>query len=245
MKNPCKPFGELMMKKMIAALALTALIAGTANAQDPVTSVNAVGMVKNTVLKGELALVTIPFNSGSPLTPSTLFGDSLPYQTKLFYWDSAEQGYVTITYKQGSFGQPDGWDPDTKVFTRGEGFFVQIPETAAQNSYNIVFSGEVPGNDNNETTDVTIVTGFQLVGFSYPVEMQISDPDFNIQPVYNDKIYTWNGGWSISTYKAGSFGQPDGWDNPSLTLIPGQGFFYFSESDKTWTVTKDNLYIWP
>jgi|GEM_PF-2456237 len=233
------------MKKPLVVLAAALLASLAARAQ--VTSVNAVGMVKTTIPKGEMGLVTIPLISNDgPQTASELFGDSLPYQTKIFYWDSFEQAYVTITYKQGSFGQPDAWDPDNKTFDRGEGFFVQIPDNATEESYDIVFSGEVPGENTASTTDLSVVEGFQLVGFAYPVSITVSDEDFNIQPSYNDKIYTWgNGGWDITTYKQGSFGQPDGWDNPNLALEPGQGFFYRSETDKTWTVTKENLYTWP
>ena len=240
------------MKKTLIpllALALSGAAGFHAQAQETVTSVNAVGMVMVEINRGEMHLLSVPFDlAQGEMTAEELFGMDLPYGTSIFSWNDSSQTYQSNTFRQGFFGQPDNWSAPTLKYSLGTGFFAKIPSNASQESYQIVFSGEVPGGEQYSEVQISLNSGnLYLLGFKYPVSVMVSDSSFGFDPSYGDTIFVWNPGlgYQSSTYRQGFFGQPDSWSNPNLTINPGQGFFVKTTQTKEWVATKNDFYFWP
>jgi hypothetical protein len=210
-------------------------------------------MVKTTIGSGKLDLLSIPFNFiEGEKTAGELFGGTLPFGTLIFSWNEVSQSWESDQYQQGFFGQPNQWNPGTINYSRGKGFFIQFPSNAPQAEYDIVLSGEVPGQGDAVSTKLFEANKLYLVGFQYPVSITISDENFGIIPSYGDVVHVWSpsansgqGGYISATYQQGFFGQPDKWSQPNLVIEPGRGFFYLSSNTKEWTTTKTDFYAWP
>ncbi len=242
-----------MKNKLIPMLilAITSAAGLTAHAET-VNSANAVGMVKVTVPVGTLRMLSIPFEVDEPVNVTDLFGLSLPYGTTVFVWDSSSQGWNSEVFQQGFLGQSDRWSPGTTVYNRTMGLFIQIPNDQSNDDYDIVFSGEVPGASNAPTTELNFQSGFfYLVGFHYPVEVEINSVNFGLTPNYGDTVHIWDptlsggvGGYTSAVYQQGFLGQQDRWSE-NVVFSPGQGFFYESRGDNTWTTNSSDFYQWP
>jgi len=217
------------MKNLIPILTLAlSLPLAPSFAQETVTSVNAVGMVKVTLARGQFTLIHNPFlNIDENITVSKIF-DSLPNGSTIYFWDNQE--YVTERKSRGA------WSPDTFEISRLHAMFVFVPLNAPDESYEIVLSGEVPSELSAPEASLLLEAGFTLTSFQYPVEVQITNAGIPAQN--GDTVYFWNGtSWDIERFSRGSW-------SPGTTLIkPGNGFYYLSNSDKDWTVTKP--YLWP
>jgi len=250
------------MKRLLPFIALCFAALSFTHAQ--VTSVNAVGMVKITINRGELELIQTPFVSGAgdPTIPD-LFGTTLPPGTKVYWWET--EGDDSQTYKSALFstdpfnpGADGTWSDTTKTFKRGEGFFVSIPDTAEFAQYDVVLSGEVPDSVSAPTTAQTIVMGLQMLGLAYPVSVPLTDTDsgtmetnpiLGLNATVGDKIFIWSStsGWTSSTYTSDPFApaDPPTWTS-MLTFEPGVSVFYQSvDGSTTWVSTKVNFYSWP
>lgn len=154
------------MKKTIALLTL-AIAAWLPAQADEVTSVNAVGIVRVIVNKGELSLLSLPFNTFDEETKvQDIFGD-LPNGTRVHFWIDNE--WVTLLKSRGS------WPANNINITRTMGLFVEIPNNAQELQYEIVFSGEVPSSFNAETTVIALDSGLTLSTFPYPTEKTIDE----------------------------------------------------------------------
>lgn len=229
------------MKTLITAMALCATAALLPlQAQDTVTSVNAVGMVRISIQPGELQLIQPTFigENETPLIGEVL--GEMPNGTTVYVWDAAPsaQVYITEQYSEGF-----GWFPGTTQIARNQGFFVLLPNTAPETS--IVLSGEVPGGEVNETFMTEIVPGLQMIGFPFPTSTPLSETNLSVPPssggiVSNgDSIYAWTGnGWSTEQYFEGF-----GWFPGTLIFQPGQAYFYLTTTGKSWNEVKP--YVWP
>jgi hypothetical protein len=234
------------MKKLIAIA--TILAAGAvANAQSA-SSVNAAGFVKKTIDSGELQLISPPFEAFSGVNPTAndLFGSSLPAGTTIYYFNVATQQYLSETYNTDPFNPsaPGTWSPGVKQFARGEGFFLSIPSSAP---YDVFLFGEVPDSRTAPTTTTPIAAGLQLLGFTYPVAVSISNPDLGLSPSAGDTIYVWNNGWTSITFNTDPFNPsaPGSWSDPNFVLQPGQAIFYRALAGNSWLVDKSDFYTWP
>jgi hypothetical protein len=244
------------MKKYSAMIVSAVVLVGTACAQS-IPSQNAAGYIKHTLNRGELNLLASPFekfDGNVPTIEDVVGTDILPAGTTIFFWDVDGQVYDSITYKDDFFFT--GWDPALTAatpFPRGRGFFVSIPASAAEASYDLFFHGEVPDAQSAPTgTSVELRTGLQMVSFSYPVSIAITDPALKIGlppadpssvATAGDTVFSWDPavGYGAMTYKNDFFSQ--GWDNPAFVFEAGKGYFYLSVGDKTWNELKP--YAWP
>ncbi len=213
------------------ALPLLSLLLGASIHAQTVTSVNAVGMVKVTFLRGELKIAQIPFlaQNGNAINVSELFGSSLPNGTKIYVWDNVSQGYIIEQLSRGA------WSPGTTEVDRTKAMFVSIPSNAANASYDIVFVGEVPDANSAPNTSISLPAGLTLTAFPYPTAVSISDAQIPAQN--GDKVYFWQNGWVIEQYSRGA------WSPGTSTFEPGVGFYYSSTALKNWLT--DKPYNWP
>jgi len=244
------------MKNLIPILTLAlSLPLAPSFAQETVTSVNAVGMVKVTVERGSFNLISVPFvlsNEEGAMSAQEFFGTTLPYLTRIYIWSPNDQNYSTIIenvspnpFVPGS----GGWSSNAKIISLNSSFFVQIPSNAAQETYDIVISGEVPSNSSHPEVVIPLAAGFSTFGFAYPVLMEINNPANGIVPANQDRIYFWTGkGYGIVQYTSPNPFVPGsgGWSNPNFVFAPGAGYFYQTNVARDWTITKTNdIYPWP
>ncbi|MFT5497655.1 MAG: hypothetical protein ACI9TH_003062 [Kiritimatiellia bacterium] len=245
---------ESVMRKIFTFIG-TFVIAGATFAQN-IPSLNAAGYIKQTLNRGELSLLASPFEKfdGSTPTIAEILGtDVLPPSTTIFFWDVPGQTYESITYVDNAFNQ--GWKPDLVAatpFPRGRGFFIQIPSTALEASYDLFFHGEVPDARSAAAgTDVSLVTGLQMVSLAYPVSQSIDNTALAIVPSVDstnavaapgDTIYSWDpaSGYGAINFVDNFFNK--GWRPVGFVFEPGKGYFYQSTGDKVWNELKPYSY---
>ena len=147
------------------------------------------------------------------------------------------------------------WSDTWKTFSRGEGFFISIPSSAPETTYEVIISGEVPSSNTAETTIQNFVPGLQMLGLAYPVSISLTsegsletNPVLGLNAEVGDKIYLWDSetGWTSSTYSSDPFnpGAPSTWTS-DLTFQPGKSVFYLSNGSTTWVSEKVDFYAWP
>jgi len=233
------------MKAKLLFLSLISAALLTAQA-DAVYS-NAVGMVSFELERGTLTMLSLPFIlEDETLTAEELAGDTLPFGTTIYFWDSVNQVWVGNTYEQGLFGSPDSWGSELTEYSRGDGIFIRIPSEAPEENYTLVISGDVPSEATAPTTIRELESGkLYLVGSGYPVSLTVSDTKLGLNPSPGDTIIIWDndqGGYVGSTFEEGLFGSPDAWTDPDLEIPAGKGFFYRSMVEQTWLLDKSQLY---
>jgi len=218
------------MKKSMVALLLSGIISGAASAQS-VSSANIVGYVKAIHPSGRV-IAAMQFNNGTN-TPETVYGDSLPLNSKIYVWNGS--GYTIATYGQvfvPGQGSVTKWDTNP-LLEAGRAYWVETPSEVEA-----IISGDVLMD---ESIEIEIHEGLQLLTFPYPVERTITDLGFT--PSIGDKLYVWNSetGYVIITYGpvfVPGQGSVTKWDNESLTVKVGEGFWYSAVLDNTWSVAK-------
>jgi len=207
------------MKKLVLTAAVLGFAASMASAQ--VYSQNIVGYSKSD--NSGYTLVGNQF-LGDSTAPSAVLGDQMDYGTQLYVFDG-DNGYQTSTYNQGFFGGEDSWSNDSLDLGLGVGFWVSVPT----GTNTTMFAGEV--NTAAQTTN-SIVSGFQILSYPYPVESKISEMGF--VPQYGDQVFVWTpNGYSSATYNQGFFGDEDSW-SVDLVIGIGEGFWYSSSVDVSW-----------
>jgi len=211
-----------MKKIIIAAMALTCATA--VFSADTVTSENIVGYNKAVTTTG-LQILGTAFLTGND-TPPGVFGDSLPVGSKIFAYNGA--GYDSSEFKAG-FGGVTFWDNETLNIGQAVGYWVDVPSGTQTN----IISGDVETVD-NVTNSITV--GLQLLSYPYPVARTV--PELGFTPSVGDKIFVYNGtGYDSSEFKAG-FGGVTFWDNTTLTIEVGVGFWYDSVGSTNWVVAR-------
>ncbi|MBP7274792.1 MAG: hypothetical protein KBA51_01155 [Kiritimatiellae bacterium] len=234
---------KTMMVSVFAGVALGAVVA---IAQQAVYSSNVVGFVTVDVPRGGMIMLRNDFVNpdGGDISPSTLFGDTLPVGTKIQKWETdGTPGYSFSTYSI-AFGPPPlflaetNWTPDTVSLERGGGFWVQIPTNAPDASYTVTVSGEVP--DEAEAT-VPVAEGLNMLAYMFPAEVLWTNTTLAKKAKVGDRVYLWDGSqYNISTY-AVTFGPPPAfapatnWSLPGMKIPVGRSVWYNATEADTWT----------
>jgi len=165
-------------------------------------------------------------------TPQTVYGDTLPSGSKVYSWNGS--GYSSATYGPvfvPGTGTVTKWNADLDL-GNGDGYWVEAPGVVAS-----TLSGDVPLDDSITNS---IVAGFQLCSYPYPVDRVVTNLGFS--PVSGDKIYVWDGsGYSSSSY--GSVFVPGTgtvikWNNETLSIATGEGFWYESNANTNWIASR-------
>lgn len=218
------------MKKFGAALAavVTMLTLATWGQSTNVYSKNAVGVIKVTIPTNRWILVSHQLN---PLNTSNRVQDILgtngvPDGTVALFFNGTH--YISEEYVDG-----DGWIPGTNTIARGIGFWVRSPV-----GFDLFLTGEVPSETN---TTVSLLTGYQLVSFPYPVETDITNSVLNTVAEDGDTILRFTG----TNYVGAEFIEGDGWLPPDFKLKIGESYWYRSGGSKAWNEPKNKYYTYP
>ena len=213
-------------KKEIA-IALMGMVS-LAAAQEVVT-LGTFGFVKNT-LTNTYHISGMQFANAPSNTPEIVYGDTLPKGSKIYVWNG---GYIIVEYNDVFVigeGLVTKWDADPEL-ENGQGYWVEVPSIT-----NTVLSGTVP-TDDAVTNSISI--GLQLCSYPYPVDRVVTNLGFT--PSKGDKIYDWSGGYVITEYNdvfVIGEGLVTKWDNETLPIALGEGFWYESVVNTNWIATK-------
>lgn len=231
------------MKTLITAMALCATAALLPlQAQDTVTSVNAVGMVRLEVpAGGRFFLARLDFipNETGTTTVAELLGTSLPSGTTVFVWDREEQTWNLPAILSTNILGNTVWSNGSTSVSLGDAFFVRSSLTSVEPTQ-IVISGEVPGATNlvfDESTDeyfADMTNFYGFVGVPFPVEIPASEfanSAFAQSLPIGATIFTWNtalnngdGGYNLPAIKSTNILGNVTWSN-APTIRPGHGFW--------------------
>jgi hypothetical protein len=209
-----------------------------------VYSKNAVGYVSQVFSPGfTLASVQLS-GSDTPLTIDNVFGQSLPPDSRLYFFTPPSGPYALYLY----YGAPyNGWydeydNPSGSIpVPRGIGFWVKVPSAT-----NVSVVGEVPSAQTAATSGVDVVNGFTLFSYPYPVNRALTNSVFNTSANDGDRIYAWDGsGYKLYLYYGAPYnGWYDEYDNPAdLILEVGKSYWYKSGAARRINETKP--YLWP
>jgi len=218
------------MKKLVMTAAVLACATSMVAAQT-VTSANIVGYNKEASAVG-FHISGMQFDNAAANTPTTVYGDSLASGSKIYTWNGSS--YVIASYGPSFVpfvGLVTKWNNEPAL-GNGDGYWVESVGVAET-----IRNGEVPMD---AAITNSIVAGFQLCSYPYPVDRVISNLGFT--PTSGDKIYAWNGtGYDIVSYGP-SFvpfvGLVTKWNNETLPIAVGQGFWYEAAAGSTWIATK-------
>lgn len=224
--------------KKLAAIILGTVIAGSAAFAQAtnVLSRNAVGYIKKDVGPGQLELVSVPFNplDESANVLSNVFATASNL-TQVSFWDRGLNLYRTIQKSKSTWG-----NAGTNVIPRGEGIFIQSPQSVAQTFY---FMGEVPDSFTAPSTTVFIAEGLNAVALAYPVTLNWTSTPAASELPNLTQISFWNG-TNYQTYQKakGSWGTAS-----NLTIQPGQAIFIQKPagSGGTYEWRQAKPYSWP
>ncbi len=227
-----------MKKTLVIALGLAILGGNTFAQTNQVLSRNAVGYVKADALKDKFVMLTHNFKdlNGAPVTATNLIGNQVPNSSSIILWDPGAQAYRFETRVAGA------WDPGTNPIPPGRGFWLRIPPSAASNTYRVYLMGEVPDKLTLPTNVATIVPGFNMVGFPYPITIPFTSSVLAINGKNTDSAIFWDPtgqAYYFETRVAGA------WDPGTNVLQPGQGFWYRSTRTTNMTWTQSKPYTWP
>jgi hypothetical protein len=220
------------MKKLSAILVGMSLVAGAVMAAGPVTSVNAVGYVNVSLQSNVWNLVCMPFEKIDKTNPTVgeVFdpdGSGLPAGLAVLLWNG-------VTYVNEDYYAGYGFYPGTNVIVRGSGAWVRSPVSII-----LSLAGQVPSTN---VTTTTLLPGYNLMSFPYPVAMAISNTVLQSLGSAGDSILKVlpTGGYANADFYAGF-----GWYPADFLLNPGEGYWYKSQAaiSTNWNQTKP--YDWP
>jgi hypothetical protein len=211
-------------KTLLCAAALAAGVVSSM-AQSNVYSLNVVGYVNvSTRGGGNFSMIANPLNNtasnGNDIT--NLFavaqdGDSI------FTWNPAAQDLGGTIYSFSSF--LNAWDGH-RLLRAGEAIFYL---NAGANRTN-TFVGEVlQGSYTNPIPSPTVLGSgnFNAYGSSAPLGGSFTNAIVGIVPSDGDSIFTWDQTAQDLSGTIASFSSfLNAWDNPSIQVPPGIGFFY-------------------
>jgi hypothetical protein len=208
------------MRTKTLLLITAAAAAGVVASNAQVYSVNAVGYVNTTLVKG-FNLVSNPLN-GATNTVDALLSGQVPQDSVIYLWDTAGK-----TFKTGTYDTTFGWDPATiasSSITPGGGFFLNLKSGST-----VTFVGEVP-QGNPLTT--TLVPGLQIVSSQVPQAGKLQT-DLSYSPAQDDKVYQWDP--TKQTYNISTFDTTFGWDPAEPNVGVGEAFFLSKTAAGTWS----------
>ncbi len=177
-----------------------------------------------------------PMNKSGGLTVSDMFGEQLPVGSRLYLWDRSVKMFKIVVKPLGA-----GWGAAGRTrVSRGEGFWIHVPESAASNRYSVIITGMVPSG---MTATTTTISGVNLLGLPYPVEMKWTNTGIAKTAPVNSAVYLWN--QSNQTYLSCVKSAGAGWDGAAADAIlyPGQGFWFRNTGTFEWAEAKP--YSWP
>jgi hypothetical protein len=177
-------------------------------------------------------MVSLDFESlsGAPFTVTNLIGNQLPSGSAVFIWDALASAY------KGEVRTRSGWNPGTNVINRTQGMFIQ---SAAETS--VYFMGEVPDRFTAGTTTVANVTGVNMYGFPYPVDVQWTNTFLAKNGQTGDGLFIWDIG---TQGYIGYVRTRSGWIGAeSVVIKPGQAFWFQTAGNLNWQEVKP--YTWP
>lgn len=224
-------------------LSLSLVVNTFAQTTTNVYSKNAVGYV-NLKLTNEFSLISVPLLKSS--SGSLQIGDLLPtapLYTILYFFNPTTQAYDEYTY----YGGTDGWrdllwnDVSTVAIPRGVGLWIGF----VTDKTDLSIVGEVPGASVGTTTVLSLMDGFSLISYPYPVSRKLSETKLGQTPSLYDIVYLWDGAKYLEYTYYGTDGWRDGLYAPvDPVLDPGAGFWYFTFSGSK-DVTETKPYDWP
>ena len=210
------------MKRSLILAGCSSLLALAVFAE--VTSVNRVGYNKMTIEKGKLYLIATAFENidGQPLTAQDVIGDQLPPASKCWFYDGSP---YKVDSRSGIGSQQWSSNIDFHGFM---GFWVKVPASAAEASYELVLKGQVP--DASSTSNM-LWNGLNMLGFPYTADVAFTNTQLYAQSVPGDKMYVYDP--SINNYlpamsKSGIGSQQWSAAAKALVLKEGMGFWYIS-----------------
>lgn len=214
--------------KKTALMVLTAALAATVVwAQTPVTSVNIVGFNKVTCPKGKYVLVSSAFKSldGNPLKAADVFSNQLPMNATIYSYSYTKQTYVNDLYSFNEDTEQNEWTTNI-TFEGGMGFWIFVPQSASQSSYDVYLMGEVPMG----AADTNMVyNGYNLLGFPYTASVLWTNTSLAKNAVMNDTLYTYDlstGSYVPNVYVFDEDLEAYVWSNPNLVITPDMGFWF-------------------
>ena len=232
------------MKKMaclivgLTTMATMALGQGQSN----VFSANAVGYVKITANRGNLVLIRTDFLniSGSNDTMQSLIGDQVPLNSQAHIWDRDTDSYVT----ELRGGRAGDWPSNGREVAPGDAFWIEIPDSAPDASYDMFVMGEVPGDNNNSESNNIPGIDFDAIGFPYPVATNWGDTSLAIDAPLGSQVHFWDptNQTYVSAIKGGRAGD---WDaaTKAKMIQPGEAFWLeVGAGTLDWDVTKPYNY---
>ncbi len=217
-------------------------------------SVNVVGYLALELPRG-YSLVRFDFlEMEGTATPSRVFGNQLPPGSELLCWNGTN--YVTDRFAIQTGPPPffpvlgTNWLSDTLDLSLGTGFWVTIPTNAAQAAYTVYVAGEVPGALTVPSNLVEIAEGYNLVGYSYPVDTAWTSTTLAAQAAVGDEMLMWNS--EQKAFIANRFREEMGpppsfpilgtnWVYPGAVVPMGNAFWYrrvAGAGDVDWIETK-------
>jgi hypothetical protein len=227
------------MKKLLALILAVGVTATVASAQE-VLSQNAVGYVKVTAEEGNLYLLRNDFESvdGSPMSIENVLGEQVPAGTTVILFDESAQSYLP-----GIGRSQFGWAAAaTNVLERGRAFFMSMPPSAPEPSYEVFIMGEVPDAD----TPLNLGPGLNMTGLPFPAVQAWLDTDMAAEAPAGATLVLWD--TANQTYLPGIGKSQFGWAAAAtgLEVEPGQAFFLILPPSAS-PVAFDEVkpYTWP
>ena len=223
-----------MKKSLLAGVAILVVAATAWAVTNQVSSVNVAGYVKLNIPRNQLCLIRNDFlPMGPDNTVSNIMAKQLPRDSRVYAWNPVAKNYTICTFTRqfvNPFWRTNWTFGVTTYLDVGDGFWVFVPTTyASQTNYVLNMLGEVP---NNGTSNIPIVQGLNLVGYSYPVPMVLSNLDITAKQKVGDRVYKWGGsGYTIAT-STRYFQNPlwkTNWKpdvTRSMQIGVGEGFWY-------------------
>ncbi|MCX8107802.1 MAG: hypothetical protein N3G20_03255 [Verrucomicrobiae bacterium] len=204
-------------KTLLLTAALGLAAAATTVAQ--VYSVNAVGYVNVTFVKG-WNLFANPLQNQTDNSIKGLFGD-MPALTTIYKWTGTKWD-VTVYYGDGE------WDPPTLSAVPGEGIWVFIPADGPA-TVKKTFVGEVLQGD---ASNMQVKAGFQLLGSKVPQAGKlVTDLKFPADTL--DTIYQWDP--AAQKYKTAAVHYGDNeWEPAEPVIGVAEGFWSLKEKAANW-----------
>ena len=245
------PHEVITMKARSVQISVWAgILAGAlvAVAQTQVSSNNIVGYFKLTVDRGGLYMLRSDFDTGSTdlMTPTSVFGSSLPVGTEVYAWNNQTQSYsiskYSIVYSKPPVIKPiaTNWSLSVEI-SRGKGFWLKVPTNAPESSYTIYIMGQVP---TNQTETIQIAQGLNMTAYAFPSEVLWTNTALAKSATVNDEVYLWNPvskSYSIGKYSI-QYSKPPvikaiatNWTIPTMTIPVGKSVWYKSAKPKEWT----------
>lgn len=214
------------MKRILGMVLVTGMLVSSALAQtSTVTSVNSVGYNTIEIGPGDLALVTLPFETFGDSTLENLVGDQLPVGSVAYIWDRATTNYIPST--RSLFG---GWS-GTDIVLRGDAFWLK---NVGATTSTVTFLGEVPAEYNNAATTTVYGITLDAVGYAYPANVQWTNttlakaaPVGSIMWYWNQEIQNYDPGYTKSLF--------GGWSTPAgFEIEAGKSFWLKSSAVIDW-----------